>query len=207
MDLQSALGDKFADEPPFKDGLADESIRIEHIPLFFNHKPAVRAKVFGNGLRDSVVAQVQVAAAPFAHRRSRRERDFEHCPALETANLLTFDNGLEWLGDGMQHFLQPKMSMALLAQGGVRRWRLRLSMPALRAGYRDPVRSCGRHGKRCAIRPRRARARFGPDEQRADPERWSKGRIRSHPLSKARPPSAFRPPASRGAASAQPCWD
>ena len=68
---------------------------------------------------DLIIAQVHVAAAPFAHRGSGGDGDFKFGPALETMNPFQLDGGFLQLRRGGLDFIEPEMSAAFFADGGV----------------------------------------------------------------------------------------
>lgn len=139
MNLQCARGDQFANETAFDDGLTHQSVRVEDIAFFLDHQAAMRPEVLGDGLCDPVVGQVHVAAASFAQGGGGGRRHGELRAALETADLSLLELGFCRLGRQAPHFLQAKMLVALLADGGVTGARLQLEVPAPGAGYRDPI--------------------------------------------------------------------
>jgi hypothetical protein len=97
------------------------------------------AETLGNGLGYLVVGEIDMAAASFAHGGRGRLGHLQFGATLETTDVPLFDCSRNRRRRRAQRLLNSEMFPALLANARVRSPRLRLDMPALRAGDRDRI--------------------------------------------------------------------
>ena len=99
----------------------------------------MRPEILGKTLGDMIIAEIQVAAAPFAHGGGRRHGHVQFSAALETDHALLFERGRRQLGRRMKGLGDAKMRAALLTNAGISRARLRLRVTAFGAGHRNRI--------------------------------------------------------------------
>ena len=68
VNRQRTLRDELAEKFSFDDGITDDGFRVEDVTFGFQDELTFGFEIFGNRVGDVVIAQVDVAAAAFAHR-------------------------------------------------------------------------------------------------------------------------------------------
>src|ERR1044071_505395 len=133
------FGHQFAQELATDDGVADDRLGVEDITFEFDDKFALGFEVAGDGIGDVVAAQVDVAAAAFAHGGLGIERHLQFGAAFETGEFSDLLGPLRGAGGGPEDILDADVLAALLADRGDGGSRLRLLVPAAGADDQDLI--------------------------------------------------------------------
>lgn len=155
VDGECAFGPDLTDESSLDGSFAGENLGVEDVALWFNDEDTFGAEVFRNCVGDVVIAQIDVRAALFAHRRFCGDRDFEFGAAIEAGDAFLFRAGFFFLRLRMQRLLDIKMPAAFLAHRGDSGGRNSLRVPAVRARHWHFILLTRRHNGSLTLRERK----------------------------------------------------
>src|ERR1700733_5759882 len=133
VNSQSPFRDQLSQKTAFDDGVPRDGFGVEKIARDLKSERALGFEIPRSRAGNAIVLQINIAAAPFAHRRLRGRRDLQLLAALKASDLLPLECDFDGFGRRTQRFLDQIMAAALLADGGDSGARFRLRMAAVRA--------------------------------------------------------------------------
>ena len=137
INCQRTFHRQLAQDLPFDDGIAGDGLRVEDVAFRFDDELSFSFEIFGDGVGNMVVAQVDVGAATLAHRGLRAHRHLQFGAAVEAGDFPQLLRPLRRPGRGLEHILDADVLAALFAGRGDGGARFRLLVPATRANHQQ----------------------------------------------------------------------
>ena len=106
INRQRTLRGQFAQELSLDHRLTHDRFGVEHVTLRFDHERAFGLEILRDRVCDAIILEVNVAAAPLAHRGFGAQRDLELGAALETRDPFLFWGRFRRLGGRLANLLE-----------------------------------------------------------------------------------------------------